>query len=285
MDENVGLVLEGGGFRGCYTAGALNWLYDNGINIKYSVAISAASCYAFLYATGRIEQMKEISIKGIKEKSVIGIVPLFKEGTLLGSKFLFNKYFAPYFKDAWKDLKNSDSDVEIGLYNMSKQELQYFGKNQYDEKGDIVRASCVLPLTGKMTELNGDKFLDGGIRTMISIERSREKGHQKNIVIVTKDKNYVRKPNGFFLTNLLRLVYHKYKTMLTTLDGRVDTYYHEMQLVYDGEKDGNTILIRPSKDCGVGRFSGSLEQMEEMYQLGYQDMENKRQEIFDFLQK
>ena len=73
--------------------------------------------------------------------------------------------------------------------------------------------------------------------------------------------------------------------MLATLDNRVETYYHEMQMVYDGEKQGDTILIRPSKDCGVGRFSGSTSQLEEMYQLGYQDMEDKREEIFAFLQK
>lgn len=285
MNENVGLVLEGGGFRGCYTAGALNWLYDNGIHLNYAVTISAAANYAFLYSTGRIKEMKIISTKGIKDKGVIGIIPLFKEGALLGSKYMFNKYLAPYFKDAYNDLKNSARDVEIGLFNMDKQELQYFGKNDYDQDGDIIRASCVLPLTGKMTQLNGNKYLDGGIRTMISIERSKEKGHQKNLVIVTKDKNYVRKPNGFFISTLLKLVYHKYPKMLATLDNRVETYYHEMQMVYDGEKQGDTILIRPSKDCGVGRFSGSTSQLEEMYQLGYQDMEDKREEIFAFLQK
>ncbi|MDO4378912.1 MAG: patatin family protein [Erysipelotrichia bacterium] len=283
MDKNVGLVLEGGGFRGCYTAGALNWLYDNGIKINYSVTISAASAYGFFYAGGRIAEMKNIALKGIKDKGVIGLSPLFKEGGIVGYGHLCAKYLEPFYQETLKDIKSSEQDMEIGLYNMDKQELQYFNKDQYDDKGQIIKASCVLPLTGKMTTINGEKYLDGGIRTMVSIERSIATGHQKNIVIVTKDKNYVRKPNGFFLTTLLKLVYHKYKKMLATLDNRVDTYYHEMQMVYDLEKEGKAILIRPSKDCGVGRFSGSEEQLEEMYKLGYQDMEDRKEEIFNFL--
>lgn len=284
MNKNVGLVMEGGGFRGCYTAGALNWLYDNNIHINYSVTISAASAYGFFYACGKINEMKDIAIKGIKDKKFIGLSPLLKEGGIIGYNHLANKYLAPYYKQCLEILKKSDQDVEIGLYNMDKEELQYFNKNQYDEKGQIIKASCVLPITGKMTEINGQKYLDGGIRTMVSIERSLQTGHEKNIVIVTKDKNYVRKPNGFFLTNLLRLVYHKYKKMLKTLDNRVDTYYSEMQEVYDLEKEGKAILIRPTKDCGVGRFSGTEEQLNEMYKLGYQDMEDRKEEIFKFLE-
>lgn len=284
MNENVGLVLEGGGFRGCYTAGALSWLAEHGIQMKYSVTISAATPYAFLYSTNRIEEMHDISVNGITDKHVFGVTPLFSEKSLVGYNYLIDTYMKPYYKEALQQLRDSDITMEVGLFNMTDEQLDYYNEDQFDEDVQMFKASCTLPLTGKMVQVNDKKYLDGGIRAMVSIERSIETGHEKHLVIVTKDKNYVRKPNGFFLSTLLKLVYRKFPKMLKTLDGRVDTYYHEMNTVYDLEKEGKALLIRPSKDCGVKRFSGSKEQLEEMYKLGYSDMEDKKEEIFKFLE-
>ena len=128
-----------------------------------------------------------------------------------------------------------------------------------------------------------EKYLDGGIDTMVSTARAKAKGYEKMLVIVTKDKNYVRKPNGFFLTALLNILYGKYKEMLKTLDHRTQAYYDQMDSVYELEEQGNAILIRPSRDCGVKRFSGTAEQLEELFQLGWQDMEDRKEDIIKFL--
>lgn len=284
MKSNIGLVLEGGGFRGCYTAGALKWLSDNNIYIKYSASISATTAYAFCYATERIKEMEYVSTVAIKDRGVSGIRPIFKEGGLIGMGYLQEKYLKPFHKEALEYLRQTDREVEIGLFNMDKEVLEYYGKNDFNDAGDHIKASCVLPLSGKMTTIDGQRFLDGGIRTMVSIERSIATGHDKNLVIVTKDKDYVRKPNGFILDKMLKLVYHKYPTMLANIDDRVESYYHEMGMVEDLEKQGKALLIRPSRDCGVTRLSGSYEQLKELFDLGYQDMEDRREDIFKFLE-
>ena len=64
----------------------------------------------------------------------------------------------------------------------------------------------------------------------------------------------------------------------------VQTLEYISSFCYTGiEKEGKGILIRPTKDCGVKRFSGSEAQLEEMFQLGWQDMEDRREEILSFL--
>ncbi len=284
MNDNIGLVLEGGGFRGCYTAGALKWLNDHDIHIKYTVGISAAAAYAFFYAAEQDQASFEVSTSGVKDKEVLGLSPLIREGGVVGYDYLRSAYYMPYYKEALDFLRSTDREVEIGMFDMDHGQLRYFGKDVFDDEAQYIKASCVLPLTNKMNVFDGIHYLDGGIRTMISLERARETGHDKNLVIVTKDKNYVRKPNGWALTTLLKIVYRKYPLMLKTLDSRVETYYHEMDMVYQGEEDGNTILIRPTRDPGVTRFSGSKEQMLDMYNLGYQDMEDRKEEILKFLE-
>ena len=142
MNKNIGLVLEGGGFRGSYTAGALNWLADQGIFFNYTVTISAATPFAFLYLTNNIQQMHDISVNGLSDKNVFGIKPIFNEGSIVGYNFLINKYLRPFYKEALEKLRNSDKDMEVGLYNMTKQQLQYFNKSQFDDDVQMFKANC-----------------------------------------------------------------------------------------------------------------------------------------------
>ena len=41
MDSKIGLVLEGGGMRGVFTTGVLDYMLDNGITFGYCVGVSA----------------------------------------------------------------------------------------------------------------------------------------------------------------------------------------------------------------------------------------------------
>ena len=43
IDKHTGLVLEGGGMRGVFTCGVLDWLLDHHIDFPYTVAVSALS--------------------------------------------------------------------------------------------------------------------------------------------------------------------------------------------------------------------------------------------------
>lgn len=285
MKNKVALVLEGGGFRGCYTAGAMTWLYENGIEFKYMVSISATAVYSFYYATGDMKNLHDISVNSVSDPHMIGLKAILTEGAIVGYNYMRDHYIIQSYRANLEKLRKSDVDYEMGIYNMTRQELQYKNKFDLDPDCDLLKASCTLPISGRMTTVGAEKYLDGGIDTMVSVKRAREKGYDKQLVIVTKDKNYVRKPNSWPLSVLLGLVYRKYPKMLEQLSRRTDAYYSQMNSVYEMEKTGTGILIRPTKDCGVKRFSGSREQLETMFQLGWQDMEDRKEEILAFLGK
>ncbi len=283
MIEDVALVLEGGGFRGSYTCGAMKWLHDNGIQFKYCVSISATAVHSLFYMTGHIQEMHDMSVKAVTDPKFVGVRAVFTEGAICAFGYMKDKYVLPAYREALPELLASDLDYEMGVYNMTREQLEYKNKYDLDPDAELLKASCTLPISGRMSAVDGNKYLDGGIDTMVSLKRAKEKGYKKMLVIVTKDKNYVRKPNGFFLTMLLRMVYGKYKKMLATLDHRTEAYYDQMDAVYRLEEEGNGILIRPSRDCGVKRFSGDEAHLEELFELGWQDMEDKKEEIFSFL--
>ena len=47
--KNMGLVLEGGGMRGVFTCGVLDYLMDNEIWFSYGVGVSAGACNGLSY--------------------------------------------------------------------------------------------------------------------------------------------------------------------------------------------------------------------------------------------
>ncbi|MBR0385415.1 MAG: patatin-like phospholipase family protein [Erysipelotrichaceae bacterium] len=283
MKNKVALVLEGGGFRGCYTAGAMQWLYDHEITFPYVVSISATAVYSFYYCTGEMEALYDLSVKGVSDPHMVGLKAVLSEGALVGYTYMRDHYVKKVYDRSLEKLLKSDVDFEFGVYNMTQQHLQYKNKYDLDPEAELLKASCVLPISGRMTPVNGEKYLDGGIDTMVSVRRAKEKGYDKQLVIVTKDKNYVRKPNSWPVRTLLRILYHNYPGMLDQLDKRTQAYYDQMDSVYQLENEGNGVLIRPSRDCGVGRFSGTNEQLEEMFRLGYSDMEDNKDAIFKLM--
>ena len=70
--ERIGLVLEGGGVRGAYTAGCLAWLYDNNIHFDYSAGISSGAVYLSCYLMGQPEIAKNMSTRYACDPTMTG---------------------------------------------------------------------------------------------------------------------------------------------------------------------------------------------------------------------
>ncbi len=49
MLENTGLVLEGGGMRGVYTGGILEYFMEQDLYFPYVIGVSAGACHAASY--------------------------------------------------------------------------------------------------------------------------------------------------------------------------------------------------------------------------------------------
>ena len=57
----------------------------------------------------------------------------------------------------------------------------------------ILRASSSLPIISPPVEINGKLYFDGGITDSIPIEKSIEDGNPYNVVVLTRNKDYIKK--------------------------------------------------------------------------------------------
>lgn len=280
--KKVSLVLEGGGMRGAYTAGALAWLLDQNIEVDVTIGISSGAMYAAMYATQDRKMLERSSIELAADSRNVGVKPIFREGTPVGYNFLFNEILYNSGLDMEK-LYNYDKELLVGVYDIKGCETLW--KDQHDIANEplYLKAACTLPLAGRAVKINGRKYMDGGITTMIPIQKAIDLGCTKHIIVTTKDPDFVRKPNSGFLQFLLDVVYLRSPQLKKDFRNRTEVYYQEKTLVNQLAGNHQAITLFPTVKTNVKRFGGSSEEFKLLFNNAYQDCENKKEVIFDFL--
>ena len=281
--EKIGLVLEGGGVRGAYTAGALQWLGDNGIKFDYYVGISSGAAYLCCYLADRPDAAKNLATVYASDPEVVGLHSLFTTGHFVDYNKVFDDELIAKDHLSMDKILKEKPDLEIGAYDLEKGCTEYFGTDDLDEKMMVVRGAASLPIASAIIDFKGRKLLDGGITKMIPIERALEQGCTKCIVIMTKPRDYVRKPASKLIQLAMKFVYRKWPQVAKDYAVRHENYYKQVGIVNDLVKEGKCIDVRPTRTVAVSRWKGDPEKCNELYQLGYDDMEALKGQIFAFM--
>ena len=279
--SKIGLVLEGGGMRGAYTAGVLDWLLENELYFDYVSGISSGAMYAAMYMLRKRETLRASAINVAADKRNVGIKPIMAEKTIVGYEFLY-KEVTENLDFPLADMDKIDGDIEIGVYNMEAQETQWIDKTQIAKNPRFILAACVLPIFGKQVKIEGKHYMDGGITTMIPIEQSVKAGCTKHMVVTTKSMDYVRKEQNFFQKHLLRLVYRKFPKLISDFESRKTVYYEERDSIEALIKTGDGLYLYPTEELGVSRFGGDAERFEQLFNIARANCEARRDEIFEF---
>ena len=278
------IVLEGGGLRGAYTAGVCAWFIQNNIEFDVHIGISSGAMHACSLAMKDIKLLHDSAVNHSVDPKNVGLKAFLREGTPVGYNYMFEVIMKDKLNMTVERLHKIPSLVEFGVYQLSKQVTVWKNQMDIDENIKLLQAACTLPIAGRNVKVNGEWWMDGGVTTMIPIDRALHHNVDKMFVVTTKPSNFVRKDNGPFTQFLLDVLYGKYKTLLQDFRKRKDVYNREMAQVHQLEKEGSVVHLQPSKDFGAKRFSATYEQVQGMYELGISDCESKREQIFKFLE-
>ncbi|KEH91875.1 patatin-like phospholipase family protein [Clostridium novyi] len=281
--NNIGLVLEGGGMRGIYTSGVLDFLMEKDIYTPYVIGVSAGACNASSYVSKQKYRSRDVNLKYINDPRYIGIKNLILEKSIFGIKFLYDEVPNKLEPFDYEQFKKSNQTFMIVATNCKTGEPEYFEKNQCKDILKVIRASSSLPLVTPIVNLNGEPYLDGGISDSIPIKKAIEDGYTKNIVVLTRTKAYRKEPIKH--KRIIKFKYKKYPKLVNKIFNRYKEYNETLDYIEDLEKEGKIIIIRPSKDLKVDRLEKNVDKLEALYNLGYNDAKQAYEDIKTMLKE
>ncbi|MBM7603639.1 putative patatin/cPLA2 family phospholipase [Metabacillus crassostreae] len=267
---NAGLVLEGGGMRGIYTAGVLEYFMEQNLYLPYVIGVSAGACFGASYLSRQKGRNKKVNIDYITHPKYLSYKNFIKHRQLFGMDFLFDEIpnkIVPYdfqtFHSSPEEFVITTTDCQTGL-------PVYYKKADYEQDVlTVIRASSSLPFISPIVEFGGRLLLDGGISDSIPIKKAETDGFKRNIVILTKNDFYKKKKSN--IKWMLNRYYSQYPKLVEAVLSRYEMYNKTLEHISEQERNGNIFVLRPSKKLKVGRIERNPKKLEELYLLGIND--------------
>ena len=264
----TGLVLEGGAMRGMFTAGVLDTFLAAGVKADEVAGTSAGALFGVNYLSGQAGRAVRYNKRFNGDKNYMGLRPLLKEGNLFSTAYAYD--LVPRKLDPFDDEAFRASGVPFFavVTNVDTGEAEYMQVKSVFEQMDVLRASGSMPFVSRPVEIHGRRYLDGGVADSIPFNAMARMGYEKQLVILTRDMDYRKKPMP---AGAIRLYYRRHPQFRDQLLHRHDVYNDSVARLKELEAQGKTFVIRPSRPIEIGRVESDPDKLQAVYELGLRD--------------
>lgn len=267
IDNNTGLVLEGGGMRGVFTCGVLDYLMDHKIRFPYVVGVSAGACNGLSYMSHQRGRGKYSNVDLLAKYKYIGIRPLLKGRGLIDQQLLFHRFPDRILPYNYKAYAENPARFEMVTTDCLTGRPCYWEEKENAKRIiDIVKASSSLPYACPVIDIEGRPMLDGGIVDSIPLLRAYNQGYDKCVVVLTRNRGYRKSTEKVFVPNF---IYKEYPRLRVALRNRNKSYNAQLDWVECLEDEGRIIVIRPEEPIVVGRMETNVKKLNKLYEQGY----------------
>ncbi len=276
-----GIVFEGGGLRGCFTAGVIDVLLEKGITFDTVTGISAGACHACSFLTGQRGRAIAVGRDRVDDPRYCSMRNLIKTGNMFDEQFVFHDIPEKIFPIDNEAFKRNPTEFFVGVTDCTTGKAHY--RQIHDLIGDVewIRASSSLPLVSKFVEIDGVPYLDGGIADAIPIDFSISHGCDKNIIVLTRARDYRKKADKMYPA--MKLQYRKYPELVKVLKDRHTRYNETLDRIFELEKEGKALVIAPEVTLAIGRTEKDKEKLTVGYKLGRKATLTQIEKIKEFL--
>lgn len=262
-----GLVLEGGGMRGMFTSGVIDVFLENDIKFDGAIGVSAGATFGCNYKSKQQGRALRYNKKYGKDKRYCSLKNLLLTGDLFGAEFCYKTLPQELDIFDFKTYKENPmefycvvSDCKTGKPIYKKLETCVASEM------DWLRASASLPIVSRVVKIEGNELLDGGITDSIPLKAFEDLGYQKNIVILTQPKDFIKKASHSKL--IAGLALRKYPLVKEAWFKRHEVYNAERDYVFEREKQGFCLAICPKSDLNIGRAELNPQSLQRVYDEG-----------------
>ena len=279
----IGLVLEGGGMRGLFSAGVLDALLElKDLSVNGIVGVSSGALFGVNYVSKQKERAVRYNKKYADDKRYMGLHSWITTGNAVNKDFAF--YELPYKLDVFDNetFKKAETDFYVVMTNVESGKPEYVLIEDAFAQMEYLRATSALPFASKIIEINGKKYLDGGISDSIPIDFCESLGYDKIIAVLTRPEGtYKEDKLGF----LYKLVYRKYPNLVNSLLNMATDYEKVLAKIKDLENKGKIFVVRPPEVLKIGRLEKNRDKIQKVYDTGLNTGLKELDNIVKYLNK
>lgn len=285
MSDNnrLGLVLEGGGMRGVYTAGVLDFFLEENFFVDGVIGVSAGAVQAVNFVSRQEKRGFRVIATYVNDKRYMSFRSLLLTGDLFNRKFCYERIPNELDPFDYETFRNSSTRCYATATNVLTGEASHLELKDLHDDMDKLRASGSLPLVSNLVNIDGIPHLDGGIADSIPFDAFRRMGYGKCIVVLTRAKGYRKSPNR--LMPIIRLKYRKYPRFVAACENRFRVYNETLDALEAAEARGDVFVIRPQKTVEVARLERNASKLEALYREGFAEAKERFNDLKRFIGK
>ena len=189
--KNSCIVLEGGGLRGAFTSGVLEYLLEREVNFDRVIGVSAGACVGASYVSKQKGRNRKVNVEYPSDRRYMGFRHLITTGSYFNMEFVFGELptkLVPFDEQAFFE---NPAEFDVITTSLTSGKSKIFTKNKIKEFGvdKVLIASSSIPLLSKPVDINGRLFFDGGVADSIPVKHAFSK-HETAVVILTRPRGY-----------------------------------------------------------------------------------------------
>ena len=274
--------MEGGAMRGMFTAGVCDVLLENGITFDGAIGVSAGATFGCNFKSRQIGRAIRYNKRFAHDWRYCSLRSLLLTGDLYGADFCYNVLPTKLDLFDYETYRSNPLKFYVVASDCRTGEPVYKELATCDEK-DLtwMRASASMPLVSHIVKIDGYELLDGGMTDSIPLKAFENMGYQKNLVVLTQPREFVKEPSSAL--KLMKFYLRKYPKLYKAMLHRHEVYNQEKAYTFEQEAAGKCFVICPQEPLGISRTENNPDELQRVYDLGRLTMQENLTKLMEFL--
>ena len=276
----IGVIDVGGGYRGIYAAGVLDYCMDQNITFDLGIGISAGSANLASYAAGQKGRNYRFYTEYGFRKQYASLGNFIRKHSYIDMDYVYGTLSNHDGESPlnYPAIRDNPMEFFVVAADAVTGQAKYFGKEDIAaDNYDVFKASSSIPFFCPPYEIKGVPYYDGALGDPVPVEKAFELGCDRVVVILTKPENILR--NSQKDERLAAGIRKKYPLAAERLCARAQRYNEGVALAQKYAKQGRALIVAPDDTCGVDTLKKDKASLHRLYEKGYTDA----QRIKDFL--
>lgn len=268
----TGIVDVGGGLRGIYAAGVLDYCMDKGIRFDLGIGVSAGSANLISYAAGQRGRNYRFYTDYSQRREYMGVGDFLKSGSYINMDYMYSELSNAGGEDPldYPAVRDNPMELYVVAADAETGEAHYFSKDDIAQDNyDILKASSSIPFVCRPYPVQGRLYYDGALGDPVPVDKALEFGCDRVVVLLTKPAGIPRSPSRD--EKYAACIQRKYPAAAHALRQRASRYNAGVFRAQRLEIEGKALVVSPDDTCGVDTLTRDRAALESLYEKGFND--------------